>query len=290
MTVLLPATVLLAAGLALPAAWAAAPAVPPQTPPAATAVRVTTPPTVDGDVLGDPAWAAAPPIAGFWQTAPSEGAPASEPTEVRIVYTADTLYFGVVCHDRDPSGIVVSGSRRDGPLDETDAVLIVLDTYRDLQNGFVFGTNPAGLEHDGQVTNEGQGGGASGGPGAAGGSLSGYNKNWDGVWTVRTRGGDFGWSAEFAIPFRTLRYRAGGASGGSTSSATSGGATRGRSGPRSPASTTCSGSRARARWSGSSRPPRATSSCSPTSSPRPPAPPPPPGARAATPAATSSGA
>jgi hypothetical protein len=210
MTVLLPATVLLAAGLALPAAWAAAPAVPPQTPPAATAVRVTTPPTVDGDVLGDPAWAAAPPIAGFWQTAPSEGAPASEPTEVRIVYTADTLYFGVVCHDRDPSGIVVSGSRRDGPLDETDAVLIVLDTYRDLQNGFVFGTNPAGLEHDGQVTNEGQGGGASGGPGAAGGSLSGYNKNWDGVWTVRTRGGDFGWSAEFAIPFRTLRYRAGG--------------------------------------------------------------------------------
>jgi hypothetical protein len=173
-------------------------------------VRVEEPPTVDGDVLGEAAWAAARPLVDFWQTAPSEGAPASEHTEVRVVYTDETLYFGVVCRDSDPGGIVVSGSRRDSPLDETDAFLIVLDTYRDQQNGFVFGTNPAGLEHDGQVTNEGQGGGASGGPGAAGGSLTGYNKNWDGVWSVRTRSGDFGWSAEFAIPFRTLRYRASG--------------------------------------------------------------------------------
>ena len=67
-----------------------------------------------------------------------------------------------MCRDSDPSGIVVNGSRRDSPLDETDAFQIVLDTYRDRQNGFVFGTNPAGLEYDGQVTNEGQGGGASG--------------------------------------------------------------------------------------------------------------------------------
>jgi hypothetical protein len=196
-----------APGAAAPAPTGGAAA--PQTPPTATAVRVETPPTVDGDVLGDPAWAAATPLAAFWQTAPAEGAPASETTEVRIVYTADTLYFGVVCHDSDPAGIVVNGSRRDSPLDETDAFQIALDTYRDRQNGFVFGTNPAGLEYDGQFTNEGQGGGASGGPGAAGGSLTGFNKNWDGAWVVRTKSGDFGWSAEFAIPFRTLRYRAG---------------------------------------------------------------------------------
>jgi hypothetical protein len=183
---------------------------PPEEPPSATAVRVEEPPTVDGDVLGDPAWSAAPPLLDFWQTAPSEGAPASERTEVRIVYTSDTLYFGVVCRDSDPAGIVVNGSRRDSPLDETDSFQIILDTYRDRQNGFVFGTNPAGLEYDGQVTNEGQGGGASGGPGAAGGSLTGFNRNWDGAWVVKTRSGDFGWSAEFAIPFRTLRYRASG--------------------------------------------------------------------------------
>ena len=161
---------LLAAALAcLPRAVAAQPSAPPAAPPIAAAVRVAQPPLVDGDVLGDPVWAAIPPLTAFWQTAPLEGAPASEPTEVRIVYTADTLYFGVVCRDSDPGGIVVNGSRRDSPLDETDAFLFVLDTYRDRQNGFVFGTNPAGLEYDGQVTNEGQGGGASG-PGAYGGS------------------------------------------------------------------------------------------------------------------------
>ena len=152
---------LLVASLAcLPRPVAAQAAERPAAPPSAVATRVSQPPVVDGDVLGDPAWAAVPPLTDFWQTTPFEGARASEPTEVRIAYTADTLYFGVVCRDSDPSSIVINGSRRDSPLDETDAFQIVLDTYRDRQNAFVFGTNPAGLEYDGQVTNEGQGGGA----------------------------------------------------------------------------------------------------------------------------------
>ena len=92
-------------------------------------------------------------------------------------------------------------TRRDSELTDTDSFQIVLDTYRDQQSGFVFGTNPSGLEFDGQVTNEGQGGGFT-----LGSSLSGFNKNWDASWSVRTRTGDFGWSAEFAIPFATLRY------------------------------------------------------------------------------------
>ena len=201
------ARVLAAAALAgWPQAATAESRVAPSEPPAALAVRLAAAPSVDGDVLGDAAWTSVPPLTDFWQTAPVSGAPASERTEVRIGYTDDTLFFGIVCHDSDPAGIVVNGSRRDSPLDETDAVQIILDTYRDRQNGFVFGTNPAGLELDGQVTNEGVGGGASGGPGNAGGSLSGYNGNWDAAWTVKTRSGDFGWSAEFAIPFRTLRY------------------------------------------------------------------------------------
>ena len=199
---------MVALALLLPAATEAATRTavsPPAEPPEAVATRAEEAPVLDGDVLGDPAWATVPPLTDFWQTTPQEGAPASQPTEVRVLYTGDTLYFGVVCRDADPAGIVVNGSRRDSPLDETDAFQIILDTYRDRQNGFVFGTNPTGLEYDGQVTNEGQGGGASA-PGAAGGSLSGFNKNWDASWTVRTRSGDFGWSAEFAIPFRTLRY------------------------------------------------------------------------------------
>ena len=78
-----------------------------------------------------------------------------------------------------------------------------------MQNGFVFGTNPAAIEYDGQVTNEGQGGGGLAGGNQQSGSGSGFNLNWDAAWEVRTRTTERGWSAEFAIPFRTLRYPAG---------------------------------------------------------------------------------
>jgi len=169
-------------------------------PPVAQAVRTDRPPEIDGEVLGDPAWAAAPALTGFWQTGPDEGAPASQRTEVRIFYTDDTLYFGVVCFDDDPAGIVVNESRRDSSLTDTDSFQIILDTYLDRQNGFVFGTNPAGLEYDGQVTKEGEGGRG------LGSSLGGLNTNWDASWTVAAVTSDFGWSAEFAIPFSTLRY------------------------------------------------------------------------------------
>ena len=176
--------------------------------PTATAVAVAEAPTLDGNVLDDPAWQAAPVISGFRQEQPDEGQPVSENTEVRIVFTRDTLYIGVVCFDRDPSSIIVSDSRRDADLDDTDSFRLIFDTYRDRQNGFVFGTNPAGIEYDGQVTNEGQGGGGMRGNQQAG-SGSGFNLNWDAAWEVRTVTDERGWHAEFAIPFRTLRFPGG---------------------------------------------------------------------------------
>ncbi len=63
--------------------------------------------------------------------------------------------MGVICYDREPDGIVVTDSRRDSSLADMDSFQIIFDTYHDRQNGFVFGTNPAGTEYDGQVTNEG---------------------------------------------------------------------------------------------------------------------------------------
>ena len=173
----------------------------------ASAMRATEAPTLDGDVLGDPAWKNATPITSFVQEQPDEGQPASEKTEVRVIFTADTLYVGVMLYDSDPSGIIVSDARRDAPMDDTDSFQMIVDTYRDRQNGFVFGTNPAGVEYDGQVTNEGQGGGGLGfGQMQSAGSGSGFNINWDGAWTVRSKITELGWSTEFAIPFRTLRY------------------------------------------------------------------------------------
>ena len=180
--------------------------------PVARATRVAQPPRIDGHVLDDPAWQAIAPATEFWQTAPDAGRPVSERTEVRIAYSADAIYFGVVCLDREPDQLTVSDARRDSSLVATDSFRIVLDTYHDRQNGFVFGTNPAGLEFDGQVSNEGQGSSPlSGGGGGTqqGGSGGGFNLNWDGSWEVRTSVSDVGWSAEFAIPFRTLRYAAG---------------------------------------------------------------------------------
>ena len=173
----------------------------------ATASRATEAPTLDGDVLGDAAWAGATPITGFTQEQPNEGQAVSERTEVRVLFTNDTLYIGAVMYDSDPAGIIVSDARRDAPMDDTDSFQMIVDTYRDRQNGFVFGTNPAGIEYDGQVTNEGQGGGGQGGGQMqSGGSGAGFNINWDAAWEVRTKTGEHGWSAEFAIPFRTLRY------------------------------------------------------------------------------------
>lgn len=128
----------------------------PATAPAATAVSVSEGPTLDGNVLDDAAWQQAPIISGFWQEQPDEGQPASENTEVRIIFTRDTLYVGVVCYDRNPASIIMSDSRRDADLDDTDSFRVIFDTYSDRQNGFVFGTNPAAIEYDGQVTNEGR--------------------------------------------------------------------------------------------------------------------------------------
>jgi hypothetical protein len=175
----------------------------------ATAARAAEAPTLDGDVLNDPVWRQAPVITGFWQEQPDEGQPASETTEVRMLFTGDTLYVGVVCYDRDPSSIVVSDSRRDAALDDSDSFQMIFDTYRDRQNGFVFGTNPAAIEYDGQVTNEGQGGGGTGGGNQQSGSGAGFNLNWDGAWEVEAKIDERGWTAEFAIPFRTLRFPSG---------------------------------------------------------------------------------
>ena len=126
----------------------------------ATANVVEQPPTIDGNVLDDPAWADAVAVSGFRQSTPNAGEAATERTEVRVVFTDDAVYFGVVCYDRDPSSIIVSDSRRDSSMNDADSFQMVLDTFHDQQNGFVFGTTPAGQEYDGQVVNEGEGRGA----------------------------------------------------------------------------------------------------------------------------------
>src|SRR6266850_24854 len=191
--------------LVLPFLWELTAA---QTPvPAATARAVATPPVIDGR-LTDPVWLDAMPVTGFVQRELHEGAPVTERTEVRIMTDGQALYVGAWLYDRDHSGIVAGAQLRDGDIAKSDYFGILLDTYHDRQNGFVFTTTPAAIEYDAQVVNEGEGGGIQlpGQTRASAGSLGGFNLNWDGTWTVATSRDSAGWYAEFRIPFTTLRY------------------------------------------------------------------------------------
>ena len=169
-------------------------------------------PIVDGKMT-DEAWLKVEPYTNFIQTDPIEGAPASERTEVRVLYDKSTLYIGVIAFDSEPGKIVVTQSRRDADITESDAIIVVLDTFNDNQNAFVFGTNPLGIEYDGQVAGEGQTSAISQNQSGTGGSqrggVSSFNANWDGDWVVKSAITDRGWETEIAIPFKTLRYPTG---------------------------------------------------------------------------------
>lgn len=175
--------------------------------PVAEAQALTEAPLIDGDVLNDPIWQTIAPFDEMVQAQPNFGLPATELTEIRIAYTSEVFFISAVCYDANPDGLVVSDARRDADLDNTDAFIFILDTYKDSQNGFVFGTNALGVEYDAQVDNEGQGNFNANRQ--QGGTIGGFNLNWDGSWEVRTEVGEYGWSAEFAIPLRTLRFQSG---------------------------------------------------------------------------------
>jgi len=153
------------------------------------AVRATGPIRIDG-VLDEPDWVRAPMAHGFIQSDPREGEPATEDTDVRVLYDADNLYVGVFAHDREPRNILTSELRKDFNRESGDAFEIILDTFHDERNGYMFATNAHGAKWDAQTINEG---------------LE-INENWDALWDVKARITEAGWYAEIAIPFRTLRF------------------------------------------------------------------------------------
>ena len=173
----------------------------------AAAPVISQKPVIDGR-LDDPAWRDVPPLAGFVQRELHEGQPVSERTEVRIVTDGEAIYVGAWMYDREPRAIVPGEKIRDVSLDNSDYVALTFDTFLDRQNGFIFATTPAGIEYDGQIAKEGEGGGVqqTGQTRAQAGSMGGFNINWDGTWTVKTSSDSLGWYAEFRIPYSTLRY------------------------------------------------------------------------------------
>src|SRR5712692_4463582 len=159
----------------------------------AEAVRVERPPRLDG-TLGDPVWIQASPITDFRQREPYEGQPATERTEVRVLYTRNEIYFGIACHDSAVNGPVATQLRRDVTQELDDYFEIVIDSRRDRRNAYVFQINPLGTQRDALITDEQAGDTQDGDPG------------WDGIWTSEARMTSDGWTATVAIPFSTLNF------------------------------------------------------------------------------------
>ena len=155
------------------------------------------PPAIDG-VLNDEAWRNAAVIDSFTQQEPVNGQPATERTEVRVIYDANHLYIAVHAFDATPDAIIATEMRRDSTriMDE-DNFQVIFDTFRDRRNGYMFVTNPLGAKLEEQIFEEGGGN--------ARGSASNINRDWNGVWDVAARRTSDGWTAEIEIPMVTLR-------------------------------------------------------------------------------------
>jgi len=154
----------------------------------ATAVRTPVAPKIDG-TLNEPEWKLAKPITDFTQQDPDEGAPASQRTEIRILYDNDAIYFGCTMYDTEATKIVGRLARRDDqPV--SDVLSICLDTYHDHQTCLEFIVNAAGLKADILQYNDGVD----------------LDHSWDAVWDARTSITDRGWVAEIKISFHALRF------------------------------------------------------------------------------------
>jgi hypothetical protein len=172
------------AGIVLPAAGSAQPHGPVAT---VQAVRVTVAPRVDGR-LDDEGWRNAPAATEFLQRDPDEGKPASERTDLRIVYDDAAVYVGVRLFDREPNRIVRRLSRRDD-FPDADRFTILFDPHHDHLTGATFTVSAAGSQADAIIFND-----------------SWEDNSWDAVWEAAVSIDDEGWSAEMRIPFSQLRF------------------------------------------------------------------------------------
>lgn len=146
---------------------------------------------IDGR-LDEPAWEHATVFTHFVQREPHYGIAASETTRVLMLYDREHIYFAADMRDREPDRVVANVMRRDAELQDNDSFEIYLDTHHDHRNLFYFATNALGAQRDGLIRNEGES----------------QNWDWDGVWESAGRRTTTGWSAEIAIPLRTLRFNA----------------------------------------------------------------------------------
>ncbi len=145
--------------------------------------------SIDGR-LDENAWQLAKPQSGFSMKWPRDGGPAPEDTEVRCTYDDKFLYIGIICRDSSPNH-VINSLKRDVGYWDSDAVSVILDPTNAANNGYFFGTNPSGVQYEGLLGGDD------------------IDFNWDNTWFTATHNYADRWTAEFAIPFRILRFKEG---------------------------------------------------------------------------------
>ena len=150
--------------------------------------RTESAPVIDGR-LDEPAWQTTASITNFIQVDPGEGAKPTEDTEVRLLYTADAIYIGVSCKDREPGKIIAKQLQHDPNMESDDSVTLTLDTFGRQRGGYLFSFNPAGAKLEGLIEEDGE-----------------INANWDAIWDAACRVDEGGWTAEIAIPFKSLSF------------------------------------------------------------------------------------
>lgn len=176
----LPARAGPAQGVARPAAL---------TPRSALAVPAIGPLTIDG-ILDEASWGVAPVLSDFIQQHPTQGQPATQRSDVRILYDASTLYVGAMLFDDDARRLVVNELKRDFAEADNDLFGVVLDTFRDGRNAYGFVVNAGGAQRESIAHDQGERDDAS----------------WNAAWRARTRILANGWSVELAIPLASLRF------------------------------------------------------------------------------------
>jgi hypothetical protein len=148
---------------------------------------------VDG-VLDEEAWKDAEPYEDtFFQLQPLDRAPSSEKTRVMVLQNGGMLYFGILCYDSEPEKIFASSMRRDNNYGSGEVIELLLDTFQDNRNCYAFDTNPLGGKGDAIISDQG----------------NHVNKQWECVIDMDGARNDQGWAAEFAVPFKSLKYRQG---------------------------------------------------------------------------------
>ena len=158
-------------------------------------VRIDSAPVIDGK-LDEPMWEEISSADDYWQQFPLDSIRALAPTELRMAYDDEYIYVGVLCKSSG-SDFIITSLKRDFSFRSQDNITLEFDTYADNTNAFVFGINAMGVRREALIAN----GGSQG--------REDFLMSWDNKWFGEAHIEGNSWSAEFAIPFKSIRYNEG---------------------------------------------------------------------------------